>query len=139
MKKLKIACVLVLLFAAAPLRATAQTLPVVDVNDPYIILNSSSARTWSRVTVEVNGYWTFTTGSLPAMKSLCIAATAFTVKVSIRKGRDFDGIHFDPSTMIVKTVTLANANANGPGAPLRVTKGLFKPLTPQEAILCLGR
>lgn len=109
----------------------------VDVNGPHVVLSSLESRNWSNMTVEINGYWTFRVPEVPSTTTLCINATAFTVKASLQGGRDFEGIHFDPSTMKVKTVSLFAAN----GAPIRpqsVTSGMVKPLTRQEARGCVG-
>ena len=128
---------LVLLAALGPaVHAQPPAPPVVDVNGPHVILRSRAPRAWNHLTVEINRYWTFTLTGVPASTSVCIHATAFTVKASRRGGRDFDGIHFDPASMQVKTVSLSGAN--GPATALRVTRGLTKPLTRQDATRCLG-
>lgn len=110
--------------------------PVVDVNGPYIILNAGAVRAWSHVTVELNGYWAFTTGVLPNARSLCLRADAFVVRPSLRGGRDFAGVFYDPATMQVKTALLKDARA---ATTLKVTKGLLKPPPDQEAAQCLAK
>ena len=90
------------------LRQTPTPPPVaVDVNGEHIIIRGfDSARDWSGTTVELNDYWTFKVGRLPKLKDLCINTAAFTVKESVRGGRDFSGVHFEPTTMNVKTVSV---------------------------------
>jgi hypothetical protein len=108
----------------------------VDVNGPRIILRSAEPRDWSNVTVLLNDWWMFKAPAVPRMNSLCINASAFVVKAGVRG--DFEGIHFDPSTMKVKTVSVSAAN--GTAIPLRSgTAGMIKPLASQEAALtCVG-
>lgn len=128
------------------LGAASQTLtqspsPVaVDVNGPHIIIRGFDApRDWSGTTVELNSYWTFKVARLPKLKDLCINAAAFTVKESIRAGRDFSGVHYEPTEMKVKTVAIQAGT--GTAVPIKsVTSGLIKPLTPQEAaVQCVGK
>jgi hypothetical protein len=107
---------------------------LVDVNGPYITLTNWEARSWTHVTVELNEHWAFTTGVVPDSSSLCIKATAFTVRESLG-GREFAGIFFNPATMLVRTAVLKDANR---ATDLRVTSGMLKPLTRESALQCVG-
>src|SRR5262245_23166467 len=111
--------------------------PVVEVNGPHIVLNSSADREWRGATVELNGYWTYTVGVVPMKRLLCIDISAFVPVSRVRApGTDYRGIHFDASTTPVKSVTLATAD--GRSVSLYLTTGSSKPLTTQEETLCVG-
>ena len=115
---------------------TALPVPVVDVNGPHIILNNGAEREWRGARIELNGYWEFTVGPMPKVRSLCINAVAFVPLARVRAGGNYAGIHYEPDTMNVKTATLTLAG--GRTVSMRVTKGTIKPLTQKEAIMCVG-
>ena len=130
---------LVLLMAfvlPSALHAQALPAPVVDVNGPHIVLNNGAPRDWNNLTVELNGYWEYKVVGAPQVKSLCINPVAFVPLARVRAGGDYTGIHFDPKTMNVKSATVTAPG--GRPTSLRVTKGLIKPLTAQEAKSCVG-
>jgi hypothetical protein len=126
------------LLAALGIGLHAQAPSWADTNGPYVILRDRYPRASpTGSTVEINGYWTFTlTRSLPIAKFLCIRATAFTVKPSLRGEWDFDGIHFDLSTMRMKTVTFMSPRDSV--SSMQVTTGLLvvTPLTPDDESRC---
>jgi hypothetical protein len=110
------------------------TAPVVDVNGSHIVVNNPTPRSWRGTSVEINSYFSYTVTEPGVTRSLCINASAFVIKPSIRAGRDFDGvdIHFRPATMHVKTVILNGLT------PVRVTTGMIQPLSPARAAQCFG-
>ena len=111
--------------------------PAVDVNGPHLVLRDAAIRDWNDLTVELNNSWSFKVAVVPKGPSVCLNLTAFTVKSSLRGDRNFDGMHFDPTTMNVKSVSVLIANK--PVALRSVTSGMVKPLTAQEAMMCIGR
>ncbi|OFV94383.1 MAG: hypothetical protein A3H95_18520 [Acidobacteria bacterium RIFCSPLOWO2_02_FULL_64_15] len=136
MSMLRILLVTVLLVIIGTASLHAQS---VDVNGPHLLLRSPEPRNWSDATVEINSYWTFRVIAVPSTKAMCINLAAFTVKMSVH-GRDFEGVHFDPSTMGVNVKTVTITAANGSTIPLQsVTIGMLKPLTRQEALGCVGK
>ena len=109
----------------------------VDVNGPHLVLRTPAPRNWTGVTIEINNWWAYTVPATAKMSSLCVNLPAFTVKASVRGGRDYDGIYYDPASMTAKSVAVLVA---GKAAPLHsVTSGMIKPLTRQETMWCLGR
>jgi hypothetical protein len=109
-----------------------------DVNGRQIVLRGAVAREWQGTVIELNDWWSFTIPRPVRGNSVCVNADAFTVKQSVRGGRDYDGIYFDPSTMQVGSARVLAAD--GRLVSVRsVTRGFIKPLTATEAALCLGR
>ena len=134
MLRILFAIVLLVIIGTTSLHAQS-----VDVNGPHLVLRSPEPRNWSNATVEINSYWTFRLPAVPSTKAMCINLAAFTVKPSVH-GRDFEGVHFDPSTMSSNVKTVSISAADGRAIPLQsVTIGMTKPLTRQEALGCVGK
>ena len=124
--------------------ATAQdrrpyTNPIaIDVNGPHIMLHVATPRQWRGVAIELNDWWSYTIPLAMQRTSVCVNADAFTVKRSVRGGRDYDGIYFDPATMKVGSARVFGAD--GRPIPLQsVTEGFVAPLTHEQAAACLRR
>ena len=85
--------------------------------------------------IEINGYWEYRVVAAPETTMLCIKEVAFVPVARVRAAGDCTGIHFDPSSMNVKTVTTARDQMR---VSLPVSKGMIKPLTMTERKSCLG-